>query len=260
MLNKKVIVIIISIFINMFYIFNSSIVFSETIIDNSKRILIIASYDTENQWEFSVINAFKEKLSKGNDIRIEYLDSKSNGSDMYNDSFLHLLNLKYKNDSIDCIVAIDDEAFNIVRKNLFNEDMFFCKKPVVFVGVNKYNSLSMEECKYMTGLMEYQDNSSMIDIILSQRETNDIYVLFDNSIYSKTIKENIENINVASTIPFNAHFIESTYLNDILNEISIIDNDKAALYLCGTFMDNGDKRLYSQETINAIKECSNLPL
>lgn len=260
MLNKKVIVIIISIFINMFYIFNSSIVFSETIIDNSKRILIIASYDTENQWEFSVINAFKEKLSKGNDIRIEYLDSKSNGSDMYNDSFLHLLNLKYKNDSIDCIVAIDDEAFNIVRKNLFNEDMFFCKKPVVFVGVNKYNSLSMEECKYMTGLMEYQDNSSMIDIILSQRETNDIYVLLDNSIYSKTIKENIEKINVASTIPFNAHFIESTYLNDILNEISIIDNDKAALYLCGTFMDNGDKRLYSQETINAIKECSNLPL
>ena len=87
-------------------------------------------------------------------------------------------------------MAIDDEAFNLLRKNLFKEDMFFYKKPIVFVGVNNYVALSLEESFYMTGLMEYQDNSLMLETILEQNKKtkNDLIIRVE---FSKPSEETV---------------------------------------------------------------------
>lgn len=249
------------IFLQVFFIFSNSVAFAKLVVDEERNILIVASYDAENKWEMSVISGVKEKISPGAIIKIEYLDSKASSSEIYGDSFLNLLNLKYKEDKIDCILAIDDEAFNLLRKNLFKEDMFFYKKPIVFVGVNNYVALSLEESFYMTGLMEYQDNSLMLETILEQnKKTKDIYILLDTSIYSKTIKENILAFYSLDMPPFNAHFIENCYLSEILNPLREIDENKSAIYLCGTYIGSNNSSLSSEEVINAIKETTNSPI
>lgn len=243
------------------FLFSNSLTFAKSIANQERKILILASYDAENNWEMSVISGVKEKISPGTIIKIEYLDSKASSSEIYGESFLNLLNLKYKDDQIDCILAIDDEAFNLLRKNLFKEDMFFYKKPIVFVGVNNYVALSIEESLYITGLMEYQDNSLMLETILAQnKEIEDIYILLDNSIYSKTIKEDILGFYSLDIRPFSAHFIEECYLSEILNTLREIDENKSAIYLCGTYIGSNNESLPSEEVVNTIKETTNSPL
>ena len=133
---------------------------------SKKNILILCSYNSENVWEHSIVEEVKRNLKNAN-IKVDFLDSTSSDSDIYNESFMKLLNIKYKNEDIDCILTIDDEALNFVRHNLFNKDSFMYKKPIVFVGVNSYISLSQEESNYITGILEYQDNLFFLDTILN---------------------------------------------------------------------------------------------
>ena len=86
---------------------------------SKKNILILCSYNSENVWEHSIVEEVKRNLKNAN-IKVDFLDSTSSDSDIYNESFMKLLNIKYKNEDIDCILTIDDEALNFVRHNLFN--------------------------------------------------------------------------------------------------------------------------------------------
>lgn len=252
---KVILLLILFITTNSFNVYGS---FEE---GNLRKILILASYDIDNQWEVSVIKGFKKSLSYGEVIKVEFLDSKASESDIYGESLINLLNIKYKNDDFDCILALDDEAFNLVRKNIFNENLFLYKKPTVFVGVNSYVALSVEENRYMTGLMEHQDNSLMINTILSEnKKIDDIYVLLDKSIYSKTIKENINRLTTLSERPFNAHIIEESYLQKVIEKLNGINKKSSALYLCGTYMDENGINLSSEFTVNTIKDVTKAPL
>ena len=101
----------------------------------------------------------------------------------------------------------------------------------------------------------------MLETILEQnKKTKDIYILLDTSIYSKTIKENILAFYSLDMPPFNAHFIENCYLSEILNSLREIDENKSAIYLCGTSIGSNNSSLSSEEVINAIKETTNSPL
>lgn len=256
---KKYILLVLGMFL-IFLLLNCTSAYGEDGFEG-KKILVLSSYDVENQWEVSVVEGFKSKLASENSIKFEYLDSKVSSSESYGDSFLNLLNLKYKSDGIDCILAIDDEAFNLIRLNLFNEDMFFYKKPIIFVGVNNYVSLSFEESKYMTGLMEYQDNSLMMEIIEKEhKKLEDVYILLDKSIYSQTIKKDIETILPMAEVPFNYHFIESSYFSEVLDRVSDINEKTSALYLCGTYMAEDSIMMPSKDVVRLIRETTKSPL
>ena len=94
-----------------------------------RKILLINSYNVESIWEYKIIKGIKEEINENLNINIkmEYLDTANSQNQNYLDEYLELLNTKYKDDKFDMIVTVDDEAFNMVRKELFNEKSIFLR-------------------------------------------------------------------------------------------------------------------------------------
>lgn len=228
---------------------------------NTNKILIIASYSVDNEWENSIINGFKQSIGNDNIVKVEFLDSRALSTKEYDDSFINLLNLKYGN-TVDYIVVLDDEAFELVRSNLFNKNSFAYKKPTVFVGVNSPISLTKEESEYITGVLEYQDNLLMINTILkSSKKDSNIYLLLDKSIYSQTIGENVARIVNIADRPYNLNIIEETYFKDIEDRIKEINPKNSAIYLCGVYKNSiTGESLNAEEVIENIKELTDAPI
>ena len=159
-----------------------------------RKILLINSYNVESIWEYKIIKGIKEEINENLNINIkmEYLDTANSQNQNYLDEYLELLNTKYKDDKFDMIVTVDDEAFNMVRKELFNEKSIFYKKTVVFTGVNNSLNLTSAEKKYITGFMDGGSKVELIKFITTlQPEVKDISVIIDNTGYSKNIKNKL---------------------------------------------------------------------
>lgn len=230
-------------------------------LNQGKKILIIASYSVNDEWETSIIQGFKSKLKNEDSIKVEFLDSRLLSTKEYDESFINLLNIKYRN-NIDYILTLDDEAFKIARKNLFNENLFTYKKPIIFIGVNDYINLTKEESQYITGIIEYQDNLMMINTVLETKQNiENIYLLLDKSIYSYTFSKDVKNLVEFADRPYKVYTIEGVYYNDIINEINNINPKNSVILLCSTYKDvESNENIKPEILVNNIKGITKVPI
>ena len=183
-----------------------------------RKILLINSYNVESIWEYKIIKGIKEEINENLNINIkmEYLDTANSQNQNYLDEYLELLNTKYKDDKFDMIVTVDDEAFNMVRKELFNEKSIFYKNTVVFTGVNNSLNLTSAEKKYITGFMDGGSKVELIKFITTlQPEVKDISVIIDNTGYSKNIKNKLLENKYLLDKNINLNFIQGKNKKDI---------------------------------------------
>lgn len=229
-----------------------------------RKILLINSYNVESIWEYKIIKGIKEEINENLNINIkmEYLDTANSQNQNYLDEYLELLNTKYKDDKFDMIVTVDDEAFNMVRKELFNEKSIFYKKTVVFTGVNNSLNLTSAEKKYITGFMDGGSKVELIKFITTlQPEVKDISVIIDNTGYSKNIKNKLLENKYLLDKNINLNFIQGKNKKDILNQIKNSSDLNEALLICGIFKneDNGEN-VKPENLIEEIKQIKDVPI
>ena len=229
-----------------------------------RKILLINSYNVESIWEYKIIKGIKEEINENLNINIkmEYLDTANSQNQNYLDEYLELLNTKYKDDKFDMIVTVDDEAFNMVRKELFNEKSIFYKKTVVFTGVNNSLNLTSAEKKYITGFMDGGSKVELIKFITTlQPEVKDISVIIDNTGYSKNIKNKLLENKYLLDKNINLNFIQGKNKKDILNQIKNSSDLNEALLICGIFKneDNGEN-VKPKNLIEEIKQIKDVPI
>lgn len=163
--------------------------------ESHPKILVIGSYSIDNEWEDDVIKGFKKIIRDDVVTKIEFIDSKYYYGDINYELLVNFLNSKYANGGVDYILTIDDEAFNLARKFLFTEGSFSYKKPIIFAGVNNNIKLSTEEEEYITGILEYQNNLLNINTIIKlNKNIDNIYILRDNSIFSRVTFESFKKL------------------------------------------------------------------
>lgn len=231
---------------------------------NDFNVLVINSYNSSSEWEHFVFQGIENKLDDYPNIKInrEYLDSRQRLDEEYLKGFLELLNLKYSNKKIDTILVIDDEAFNLARKNLFNSNSIFYKTPIVFTGVNKVLNLTKEEKNYITGVVQIENNLQLINMILDiHKDITKINIILDNATYSNVVKENIESVKMYFKRPIEINYLQHTYIEDILNELSKDSTSYEANIIVGDFKSlNGDDIYPLKETIKLIKNTISTPI
>ena len=228
------------------------------------KILLINSYNVESIWEYKIIKGIKEEINENLNINIkmEYLDTANSQNQNYLDEYLELLNTKYKEDNFDMIVTVDDEAFKMVRKELFNEKSIFYKNTVVFTGVNDSLNLTSAEKKYITGFMDGGSKVELIKFITTlQPEVKDISVIIDNTGYSKNIKNKLLENKYLLDKNINLNFIQGKNKKDILNQIKNSSDLNEALLICGIFKneDNGEN-VKPENLIEEIKQIKDVPI
>lgn len=235
-------------------------------IDNKDmyNILLINSYDIDNNWENHVKDGLKEVIKDNPNINMktEHLDIRNNNNEYYLRDFEILLNTKYKDNDFDMIITVDDEVFDLVRKGLFDKDSIFYKKIIVFTGVNEKINLTSQEKKYITGFVDGRSRIELINLI-SKLHPNikNINVLLDNTNYSKDIKEKLlENAYLLDN-NINLNFIQGRYENEILEELEKMDEDNQAVLVCGVYKDkNSNNYIKPEELINKIKDIKDQPI
>lgn len=228
-----------------------------------KRILVIGSYSVQNEWENDILSGFSNKVSGKNVIFVEYLDSGSEHADEenYYNSFLNLLNIKYKDEDIDSVFVMDDEALEFARKNLFNIDSFLYRKPLFFVGVNKYVDFLEEEKKYICGIMDIDSNVETVNVVLdTQKNLKNLYLMINNSEYCNRIKNELLDMGLDER-GINVNIVMTTSIDDIKKELSNSDMGNSAIILCGTYSNpENDVIMRSEEVIRYIKGLTDSPI
>lgn len=227
------------------------------------NILLINSYDTEDQWESDVSKGLKETLKNNNiNIKTEYLDSRNNNNIDYINNFQNLLNTKYKGSKFDIIITLDDEAFKVVKDNLFNPNSIFYKKIVVFTGVNERVHLTSKEKEYITGFVDGRSKIELIKLITNlQPQIKNINVLLDNTSYSKDIENKLLENRYLLDRDININFIHLKYEDEILSTIKTMDKNKDALLICGIFKDKDSYNYINpKDLIDNIKDINNLSI
>lgn len=228
------------------------------------NVLVLNSYNANNQWESLVYDGLKKKLSTTSNINLtlEFLDSKTLFTNEYKSSFMELLNMKYKDCPIDAILTIDDEALSFLRENLFIESSIFYKKPTIFIGSNNLITLSTEEKQYMSGVIDREDNLRFLNLLITlEKDLTDVIVLLDNSTFSNVVKENIINMQPLASKSLNITFIVEEYLDNIIPELSKSDPKSSALVIVGEYKDKvTNAYLDLNDTIQIIKKNTNTPI
>ena len=148
-----------------------------------RKVLIINSYHKGYEWSDDIVAAAQTVLSEGIanlDLSVEYMDTKRWISEKQLQLFREWLRVKYSNVSFDLIISSDDRALLFI---LEYHDELFPGVPVVFCGINDYQSEMITGTRNLTGLVEVLDIGPTIDLGLKLHHgTTRIGVITDNTI------------------------------------------------------------------------------
>lgn len=266
MVHKKVIFFTILFIINFFSIDLSYGYESNIINDNEINILVINSYDEDDEWEKNILDGFRDEINKliSNTVNIfnEYVDIRYRKDDEYIFEIIDFFEKKYKGTHIDFIFAIDDAAFEIVKYKLLDKDSIFYLKNVIFTGVNKTNVIESEKLMYMNGIL--QDSSAkLIDTILGMHKNIDtINVLIDKFVYSNEVKHDIQAFKSLYKRPIKINFIQKDCIEDIKEELEKKKNDKdEVVIISGIFKESkSNEYMSASDSIKEIKSITGMPI
>ena len=233
-----------------------------------KKVLILNSYNIGNEWSDSETNGVQDTLKKTFkklDLYIEYLDRKRFtyiDENEFFKVFKEQFKLKYSKTFFDGIITLDNAAFNFILK--YQKELF-PDTPIIFCGVNYFEDKMIKGYKNITGVVEFVDFKSAIDVILEvQPGIENIYVINDLTLSSRINRQIISNIADSDYIGrVNFIFIDKNNtglsLDELLNKLAKL-NKNDAVFFADFFLDK-NKKIYSLNDIfPKITEVSNAPI
>lgn len=183
-LSRVVMVIIIAL------MFSQGIYFAEE--HQQKTILIINSYHYGLSWTddstAAEIRTIKEQFSGEVRFFVEFMDWKEHPTKENVSAFQSAIELKYKPEKLDLIIASDDAALEFVVNN---RNSLFKDVPIVFHGVSEssFDAL-VHDPSAMTGVLEIVDIQTTLEIaMMVNPEMTSFYVVYDETESGKAMGE-----------------------------------------------------------------------
>jgi two-component system, cell cycle sensor histidine kinase and response regulator CckA len=130
-------------------------------------VLVINSYHKGYGWSESITRGIEETLHTATerlDIWFEYIEGVRFPSPEYRQKLVPFLRDKFKDRTFDVIIVSDNDAFDFV---LDHRDDLFAGVPVVFCGVNNFAPEMLRGQTDITGIEQYDDIASTIDLALT---------------------------------------------------------------------------------------------
>jgi len=188
---------------------------------------------------------------------IEYLDTKRFNPDLITPAVEQLYLTKFTQTTFDVILVADNNAFNFIRQL---RDKIFPGTPVVFCGINNYETSMIEDFPLITGVAEDISIKETIDLALSLHSgTTHLAVLSDST---TTGAANLKKFKaIKSTLPRGLEILElsnlsATELAERLKQLS----EQTVLLQLSFYKDREGRRFSQKEQMEFILSQRDLPI
>jgi nitrogen-specific signal transduction histidine kinase len=215
----------------------------------SKKILVINSYNYGFVWSDKIIDSMKESFSKHShiDMDVLFMDFKR----IHTPSFLKHQSDAYemmlKDRKYDLIVAIDNFAYYFILQNYAK---LFKDEPIFFIGMERFNQAELTPYKLQRKVSGVLERRSIYENILNIQELipklKHLYIINDGSLNGNDtdlqIKKVLKKINKNMKITY----IRESTLEKLKKKFSTYKKDEAIFFI--RFY-NGQKSLLSKNRV-----------
>ncbi len=253
------------IFLNCFAIFCfCSFIFVSSAKSSPQQlnILILHSYHQGLQWTDSISEGIEEGLSSiSNNVELhyEYLDTKRNSGEEYQDYLVNFIRFKSKLNKIEysLIICSDNNALNFIQK--YGAELY-PEIPVVFCGVNNFKPDLVKGIEHVTGVVETIDYSGTLQLMSDiHPDRNNIVVILDKTPTGQSIKKEFELAADKFIDRFTFKFYQDFCLKEITQPISKLgEND--LIYLLTFNRDRSGAFISYADAIRLLHDASKVPI
>lgn len=231
------------------------------------NVLVLNSYHQGHYWESSILYGLKNYINENEEsinLKVEFLDFRNNYDEEYIKSFKKMLKDKYPKGSIDAIYTVNDEAYEVLGKEVLNEESNFYKIPLVFSGVDNKTSSEESEKKYSAGIYHGDDSLSLMTLISDLTpNVKNINLIVEDSEYGQSVQAEIDKIideYLNGVVKLN--HIKTNYSQDIYNELKKYGKEENTInIIAGEFQDEISKKYEDpNKLINEIKKYTKDPI
>jgi hypothetical protein len=198
------------------------------------RCLIINSYHQTYAWTDKQTRGVLDSLAQAGistqEVAIEYLDAKRSPDLLYDESFVQLLERKYRLDQIGCVVITDDPALNFV---LNFRARLFAKTPVVFSGVNSFTPERLIGQSGITGVGETADVAGTLHLAMRLHpRARRLVVVHDQTISALNLRRDVDTAWAAMGAPLQVEPLTNLTFEELatgLRAVGLNDDSASAI-------------------------------
>lgn len=226
-----------------------------------KNVLIINSYHSHYFWTQETLRGIESVVNESTfdvEIYLEYMDSRRHPSEKLEPILYDLFQQKASKIQTDIIIASDNFALDFILKY---RDELFPGIPVIFCGVNNFETAMLEGQNDITGVIERSDIIGTLELALKlQPDKRRVYVIDDQVHHQSPARDRFEN----EIIPHFADRLEFDYLSDIsmdelLNAVANIPDD-GLIYLSSFFIDRDGRYIEENELRRQLVKHASAPI
>ena len=226
--------------------------------NGSGKILVVNSYHKGYLWSDRVMDGLDSVLTSMNDsdIYYEYLDTKRNSSSEYMEYLKKIFLMKYSKNDFDIIILSDDNAFNFI---LQLRNSVFKNVPIVFCGINNYNSSMIQGYKNITGIAEYYDPAKTMEAARTLFPEKDLFISICDNTESGVINQKLF-LKAAENMPQNIKYEVWHNLSNTELENRIKNAPMNSVIFYTEFNRDGDGKVISSRDAASLISKSNVPV
>lgn len=231
------------------------------------QILYINSYDYGFSWSRLIADGvldgiFAEGHKNGKPpayVHMEYMDSKIIADDIHFKNLYNLLSYKLRDNTPSVIIVSDDNALRFIREY---GDELFPGVPVVFTGINDYESILEDLPENYTGIVEKIPIEENIEFILRLHpELETIYFVTDDTYTGRTIREQAENITQKYEERIRIRYpLPGLDPDEMVADVKELPDNSAVLFVTYNARDRHGDKLYSDHYVYALLKEDRLPV
>ncbi|WP_421908745.1 ABC transporter substrate-binding protein [Methanolacinia petrolearia] len=231
------------------------------------QILYINSYDFDFSWSKlmadgvhdGIISGLNESEKPGVYVLTEFMDSKFISDDTHFRNLYNLYSYKLRDNRPGVIIVSDDNALRFMRE--YGDEMF-PGVPVVFTGINDYDSILDDLPTNYTGIIEKIPIEENIDLVLRLHpDLNTIYFVIDDTFTGKTIRRQTENITKKYENRIEIRYSgQELSTGEILREVQELPDNSAVIFFTYSALNEKGDKMYPDRYIMTLMNQDRIPV
>ncbi|MGH1462626.1 MAG: diguanylate cyclase domain-containing protein [Neptuniibacter sp.] len=229
-------------------------------VERKQKILVLHSYHQGLEWSDNISRGIRSVFSSYADqyeLHYEYLDTKRNTGDVYNEKLTRFITSKHFSLRYAAIIAADNNALRMLN----SRELFFTgDPPIIFCGINNYTEALTTELSNITGVVEKADHRSNIELIRRLHpESKRISIIVDKTPTGDAIREELLEVEKEYQGKIEFHYLRDFLLSELPAILSELESDEP-IYLLSFNRDRNNNFISYTEGIEMLNKSALGPI